>query len=705
MKKKFKKKSVCILLSLIIGLIGITTVPYENAYAYGMTPAATDDYTTWKQTSSSWGEARPWPNASIPKFGDAGCWITSVAILLRHYNVVTDSNVNTFNPLICNNRLMQYGIVNLAGDYCNLPNINKAYPGFEYAGQKAYSLATLKSLYDQGYACIVHETRGHYVAVRSVSSSGAVVMDPGYSTTSLTNSDSIQYYKVTGRSQPTNNFYNANLNVNPEGCLDSVFGGNGTITVRGWAFDRNADQALSIHVYVGGTYSNAKWGTDRVVANKFRPDVDNVFRGAGSNHGFEETISVPLTGTYDVYVYAINIGRSSGSNYNTCLGHKTVTIASPNVDTTPPNISNLRVTEQTQDYYTVSCTVTDNVKVTRVLFPTWTISGGQDDLIWHAGTISGNTASCTIRRSDHKNEFGDYVTDVYAYDAAGNTVSQRTGCTLKPYQQPEEPTPTVTPAPEDPGNSDKESPVISDVEIRDVNSKGYTVVCKVRDNQAVDKVQFQSWEAYKGMDDLVKADGKREGDLFKCSVKVSEHKKRLGKYQTYIYAYDQAGNMSTFKIKSIDVTKDAYRSVANGVYQIAARNDNSKVLQISDASQSNGAMAVISSRQNMDNQKFKIAYYGGGYYYLIAQHSGKALDVKGASRKSKTTLQQYKWNKTKAQLFRFESTGDGYCYIRSKLGTYIDLRNGDTEDNTQVWMYTKNKSNAQKWKLYFNNNL
>ena len=95
-----------------------------------MTAAATNDYTTWKQTSSSWGEATPWPNASIPKFGDAGCWITSVAILLRHYNVVTDSNVNTFNPLICNNRLMQYGIVNSAGDFCNLGNIKNAYPGF-----------------------------------------------------------------------------------------------------------------------------------------------------------------------------------------------------------------------------------------------------------------------------------------------------------------------------------------------------------------------------------------------------------------------------------------------------------------------------------------------------------------------------------------------------------------------------------------------
>ena len=83
-------------LFLSMGFINMIN-PTEEVYAYGMTAAGTNDYTTWKQTSSSWGEATPWSNASIPKFGDAGCWITSVAILLRHYNVVTDSNVNTFN--------------------------------------------------------------------------------------------------------------------------------------------------------------------------------------------------------------------------------------------------------------------------------------------------------------------------------------------------------------------------------------------------------------------------------------------------------------------------------------------------------------------------------------------------------------------------------------------------------------------------------
>lgn len=309
--RKILKKSLCILISVFLNLTVVNLiVPNEKVYAYTMTAAATNDYTTWKQTSSSWGEATPWPNASVPKFGDAGCWITSVAILLRHYNVVADSNVNTFNPLLCNNRLMQYGIVDSAGDYCNLENIKNAYPGFEYVGKMAYSLDNLKNLYNQGYACIVHETKGHYVAIRSVSSSGAVVMDPGSSRTSLTHSDTIQYYKA-GR--------------NPFASLDAYSGGDGSIYIRGWVADwDDPSAALGVHVYVGGPAGSGAPGY-AITANKYRPDVNDVYPGIGNNHGFEDRIAVSLRGNQKLYIYGLNVGGGE----NILIGKVNVTINEP----------------------------------------------------------------------------------------------------------------------------------------------------------------------------------------------------------------------------------------------------------------------------------------------------------------------------------------------------------------------------------------
>ncbi|MBQ7546969.1 MAG: InlB B-repeat-containing protein [Clostridia bacterium] len=104
-------------------------------------------------------------------------------------------------------------------------------------------------------------------------------------------------------------------------------------------------------------------------------------------------------------------------------------------DTTPPTVSNVQVTNRTVDGYTVTCTVSDNVGVARVAFPTWTIANGQDDLIWHNGNISGSTASFRVLRSAHNNETETFITDIYAYDAAGNmSEGVRVGVNMNYYK-------------------------------------------------------------------------------------------------------------------------------------------------------------------------------------------------------------------------------------------------------------------------------
>lgn len=90
------------------------------------------------------------------------------------------------------------------------------------------------------------------------------------------------------------------------------------------------------------------------------------------------------------------------------------------IDTEAPTISNVKITNYA-DSYLITCNVYDNIGITSVSFPTWTHSNGQDDLIWYEGTLNGNVASCRIYKSNHKNESGKYETDIYAYDALGNS--------------------------------------------------------------------------------------------------------------------------------------------------------------------------------------------------------------------------------------------------------------------------------------------
>ena len=100
------------------------------------------------------------------------------------------------------------------------------------------------------------------------------------------------------------------------------------------------------------------------------------------------------------------------------------------VDTELPVISNVQVTNVTTEGYDVSCTVTDNVGVNRVQFPTWTDANGQDDLLsdWSinpkaSGTRDGDTWTFHVSIADHNNERGKYITHIYAYDDAGNIQS------------------------------------------------------------------------------------------------------------------------------------------------------------------------------------------------------------------------------------------------------------------------------------------
>ena len=120
------------------------------------------------------------------------------------------------------------------------------------------------------------------------------------------------------------------------------------------------------------------------------------------------------------------------------------------VDTEAPVISNVKVSNITTEGYDVSCTVTDNVGVNRVVFPTWTVLNDQDDLAaawWDVdhtatrGTRNDDTWSFHVNIADHNNERGAYLTHIYAYDDAGNrsAVGSEIGKIIVP-----EPYPTIT---------------------------------------------------------------------------------------------------------------------------------------------------------------------------------------------------------------------------------------------------------------------
>ena len=412
MKRNMKKNSCRFQVDKIICFFIILTMMI-NMFTMNVSATASNDYTQWRQGDAEWNQAEAWPASqysasTLHYMSEAGCLVTSIAMLLRHYNVVVDSNVNNFNPWICNETLKAAGAFDDAADL-KWNEVKNAYPGFEYVGYTTYSAANLVSLYNQGYACIVQVLGSggymHFVAVKSASSvSDIEIMDPGWGNTSLSSFGtiySIFYFKAT----PTDR--------SPVADINHIIGGADSIAIRGWAFDADTpDQSVAIHVYVDDVYVSA------VTADQERTDVHGAY-GCGNYHGFEAAIpyKVMSSGVHTVTLYALNT-TSGQAALN--MGSETVVIAPTSVFT------NVSVSDITEDGYTISCDVNIDGGINRVQFPTWTMNNGQDDLdsAWESstssrGTVDGNHVTYRVNISDHNNETGLYFTNIYAYGNDG----------------------------------------------------------------------------------------------------------------------------------------------------------------------------------------------------------------------------------------------------------------------------------------------
>lgn len=203
-------------------------------------------------------------------------------------------------------------------------------------------------------------------------------------------------------------------------------------------------------------------------------------------------------------------------------------------DTEPPKISNVQFTNINRDGYTITCTVTDNVGVSEVRFPTWIL--GETDIHWLIGTLNGNQASVRVGIDEFGGREATYITHIYAYDGAGNSSSMQQGEGIYIERTP---------------------PEITDVQVYDVTSEGYFVSCKVSDNSGVARVQFPTWTLKDDQDDLLKdwnvnplvSGVTEDGETYTFYVSTKDHNGESGTYRTHIYAFDVFENYATVGVE------------------------------------------------------------------------------------------------------------------------------------------------------------
>lgn len=197
----------------------------------------------------------------------------------------------------------------------------------------------------------------------------------------------------------------------------------GTAQIRGWAAD--GDEVVRVEARINGI-------TVSGMMTK-RGDVDAAYpEYTEEKKGFLIEILPKdlLDGENNAELVAYT---KTGASYP--VG--SITFTYTKLDHVVPVISDVTVSDVSETGYMVSCTVTDESGIDRVMFPTWTEWNGQDDLVqdWkHAdsckGTIDPETNRVTFRvdSSAHRHEAGTYITHIYAYDSYGNLAMAVTGC-------------------------------------------------------------------------------------------------------------------------------------------------------------------------------------------------------------------------------------------------------------------------------------
>ena len=186
----------------------------------------------------------------------------------------------------------------------------------------------------------------------------------------------------------------------------------------------------------------------------------------------------------------------------------------------PVRIVSTSITEQSSSGYRVNVTFSADAGVSRVMMPTWTEANGQDDIVWHQASVSGNTASFYVPVSAHKGESGAYITHIYVYDRQGQFALKGENVTV----------PASTSA--------SSSFSIGDVSVTELSASGYRVTAKINAPSGVSKVLMPTWTNANGQDDLVWHNMTVSGNTATCYVPVSEHKNEHGSYIVNAYVFE-----------------------------------------------------------------------------------------------------------------------------------------------------------------------
>ena len=327
-----------------------------------------------------------------------------------------------------------------------------------------------------------------------------------------------------------------------------------------------------------------------------------------------------------------------------------------------------------------------------VLVPSWSLAGGQDDLIWHKATRQADGSyRVTIKATDHKNSTGKYRADAYIVDDS----NKRFYLTEKVVEVTQT-RPSASLAIEN-NNADLGT---FDAVIRNIVAPN-----------GVKEVLVPSWSLVNGQDDLVWHKASRQSDgSYRVTIKASEHKNSLGNYRADVYIVDNANqrhyvtetivdvkhNKPVGTISVVNNNKDTgtFDVIISDVYSpkgvrtvqvpIWSEKDGQDDIRWYEATrQANGTYTV---NVQATNHKNSTGLYNIHLYYIL--NDGSQVGVGGT-----TTTLEFRNAKTKTQTY--------ITNVNSEAGSYTvvvdQAPQGRQIKNIRVAVWSESNQGNLSW--------
>ncbi|WP_013334354.1 RICIN domain-containing protein [Gloeothece verrucosa] len=137
-----------------------------------------------------------------------------------------------------------------------------------------------------------------------------------------------------------------------------------------------------------------------------------------------------------------------------------------------------------------------------------------------------------------------------------------------------------------------------------------------------------------------------------------------------------------------------------GKYYYLLAKHSGKVLDVNEGGTADGAKVHQWTKGSGDNQKWLLQDAGDGSFYLIAKHSGKVLDVNGGATTDGATITQWTKKDGDNQKWLLQDAGDGYFFLVAKHSSKaLDVGGSATTDGATISQWTKHGGDNQKWKF------